>query len=286
MTAASRARENAESMGNAGDPRSRDRAVDQQHPRSCTGARPRPRRHLMTAASRARETQRAWGTRLTLCSRSVDPPGADFAKERHASGIASSPIRVSRRLRPGRRRGQTSPPHIPTTPLLMVGVIFNAKCDRAHRRPVATKIPEQEHPTGQDPRSRDRAVDQQHPRSCTGARPRPRRHLMTAASRARENAESMGTRATAPLMIGHRLMGTSLLCTGNIVEGRAHYNHALALYDPTEHRLLATRFGQDVAVATLSFRSLALWMLGYPMAALADAEQQSVMGGRSVKPLH
>jgi hypothetical protein len=71
-------------------------------------------------------------------------------------------------------------------------------------------------------------------------------------------------KATAPLMIGHRLMGTSLLCTGNIVEGRAHYNHALALYDPTEHRLLATRFGQDVAVATLSFRSLASWMLGYP----------------------
>jgi predicted ATPase len=80
-------------------------------------------------------------------------------------------------------------------------------------------------------------------------------------------------KATAPLMIGHRLMGVSLLCTGNIVEGRTHYNQALALYDPTEHRLLATLFGQDVAVATLSQRSLTLWMLGYPMAALADAEQ-------------
>jgi predicted ATPase len=80
-------------------------------------------------------------------------------------------------------------------------------------------------------------------------------------------------KATAPLMIGHRLMGVSLLCTGNIVEGRAHYNQALALYDPPEHRLLATLFGQDVAVATLSQRSLALWMLGYPTAALADAEQ-------------
>ena len=76
-------------------------------------------------------------------------------------------------------------------------------------------------------------------------------------------------------------MGTSLLCTGNIVEGRAHYNHALALYDPTEHRLLATRFGQDVAVATLSFRSLALWMLGYPMAALSDAEQ-AISNGREI----
>jgi predicted ATPase len=80
-------------------------------------------------------------------------------------------------------------------------------------------------------------------------------------------------KATALIMIGHRLMGTSLLSTGSIVEGRAHYNHALALYDPTEHRPLATHFGQDVAVATLSFRALALWMLGYPKGALADAEQ-------------
>ena len=80
-------------------------------------------------------------------------------------------------------------------------------------------------------------------------------------------------KATAALMIGHRLMGVSLICTGNIVEGRSHYSQALALYDPTEHRLLATRFGQDVAVATLAQRSLALWMLGYPTAALADAEQ-------------
>jgi hypothetical protein len=30
----------------------------------------------------------------------------------------------------------------------MVGVIFNAKCDRTHRRPAASKIPEQEHPQG------------------------------------------------------------------------------------------------------------------------------------------
>jgi predicted ATPase len=80
-------------------------------------------------------------------------------------------------------------------------------------------------------------------------------------------------RATVPLMIGHRLMGTSLLCTGDMVESRAHWTQALALHDPIEHRSLAARFGQDVGVAILSYRSLALWMLGYPEAALADAEQ-------------
>ena len=79
-------------------------------------------------------------------------------------------------------------------------------------------------------------------------------------------------RATVPLMIGHRLMGLSLLCTGDIAEGRAHFDQAIALYDPAEHRPLATRFGQDVRVAILSYRSLALWLLGYPDAALRDAE--------------
>jgi predicted ATPase len=79
--------------------------------------------------------------------------------------------------------------------------------------------------------------------------------------------------ATVPLMIGHRLMGMSLLTTGDIADARAHFDSAIALYDPAEHRSLATRFGQDVRVAVRSFRSLALWLLGYPDAALADAGQ-------------
>jgi len=79
--------------------------------------------------------------------------------------------------------------------------------------------------------------------------------------------------ATVPLMVGHRLMGNSLLFTGDIAESRTHYDQAIALYDPAEHRTLATRFGQDVGVAVLSFRSLALWVLGYPDAALADADR-------------
>jgi len=81
-------------------------------------------------------------------------------------------------------------------------------------------------------------------------------------------AEKQGT--TVPLMIGHRLMANSLMLTGDIAQGRAHYDQAIALYDPVEHRPLATRFGQDVGAAILSFRSLSLWLLGYPEAALAD----------------
>ena len=83
-------------------------------------------------------------------------------------------------------------------------------------------------------------------------------------------AEKQG--ATVPLMIGHRVMGISLMYTGDIAEGRAHYDRVIALYDPAEHRPLATRFGQDVRVAILSWRAWAMWLLGHPEAALADAD--------------
>jgi class 3 adenylate cyclase/predicted ATPase len=77
---------------------------------------------------------------------------------------------------------------------------------------------------------------------------------------------------TVPLMVGNRMMGTSLLLTGDIAEGRVHLDRAIALYDPVQHRPLATRLGQDVRVSILSYRSFALWSLGYPTAALADAD--------------
>jgi predicted ATPase len=78
--------------------------------------------------------------------------------------------------------------------------------------------------------------------------------------------------SAVPLMIGHRLMGMSLLHTGDIAEGRTHFDRATSFYRAAEHRQLATRFGQDLRVAILCYRSLALWMLGFPETALADTE--------------
>ena len=84
-------------------------------------------------------------------------------------------------------------------------------------------------------------------------------------------AEKQG--ATGPRMIGHRLKALSLLHTGEIAEARAHLDRAIALYDPAEHRHLATRFGQEVGAAILAWRSLDLLLLGYSDAALADTKQ-------------
>jgi predicted ATPase len=73
-----------------------------------------------------------------------------------------------------------------------------------------------------------------------------------------------------PRMVGHRIMGHTLLCAGELAKARTHYDIGIALYDPAMHRPLATRFGHDTAAAILSFRSLALWHLGYPDAAIKD----------------
>jgi hypothetical protein len=70
-------------------------------------------------------------------------------------------------------------------------------------------------------------------------------------------------------------MGTSTLHTGQIAQAQTHYDLALKLYDPSKHRSLASRFGQDVRVAIHSYRALSLWVLGYPDAAMSDTEERN-----------
>jgi tetratricopeptide (TPR) repeat protein len=81
-------------------------------------------------------------------------------------------------------------------------------------------------------------------------------------------------RAVFPLMVGEHILGMSLVFRGDFVQSQPHFDRAIALYNPELHRPLATRFGGgDGRVVTWSLRSWALWMLGYPEAALADAER-------------
>jgi class 3 adenylate cyclase/predicted ATPase len=83
-------------------------------------------------------------------------------------------------------------------------------------------------------------------------------------------AETRGT--TAARVVGHRMLGLTLFCSGELEQARAQYNQALNLHDPAVHRPLAARFGQDTEGTALSYRAWASWMLGYPEAAARDAE--------------
>ena len=84
--------------------------------------------------------------------------------------------------------------------------------------------------------------------------------------------------AIIPLTMGHRQMGVSLMRTGDVANGRAHFDQAVGIWDHAL-RPQATRTDKDFWVpfltppstSLLADRSIALWTLGYPEAALADA---------------
>ena len=70
----------------------------------------------------------------------------------------------------------------------------------------------------------------------------------------------------------HVAFANALALTGDLVDGKEHYDRALAIYDPAEHRPLTTRSGRDVGVALLASRSGCMWLLGYPAASRSDTE--------------
>ena len=86
--------------------------------------------------------------------------------------------------------------------------------------------------------------------------------------------------------MAHRLMGYSLFMIGGDYDKGLSVTRieAIAIYNPTDHPPLATRFGQDTRVSVLCQRSWSLWTLGYPDKALADAETRFAMHGRLVTP--
>ena len=65
----------------------------------------------------------------------------------------------------------------------------------------------------------------------------------------------------------------ALTLTGDVLDGKEHYDRAVAIYDPAEHRPLTTRSGRDIGVSLLVSRSGCAWLLGYPAAARSDAER-------------
>jgi len=81
---------------------------------------------------------------------------------------------------------------------------------------------------------------------------------------------------TGPIVVGHRLVGTSRLINGYIADASNALDQALGRYDPDVHgpasrvgQTLRARFGQDVGITIYSYRSWALWLSGKP----ADAEK-------------
>ena len=76
---------------------------------------------------------------------------------------------------------------------------------------------------------------------------------------------------TTPSLIGYRIKGISLTMLGKVQAGRDELTRAISGYRPEIHRPLAARFAVDFGISATLYRGLAAWLLGYPEAALKDA---------------
>jgi predicted ATPase len=70
--------------------------------------------------------------------------------------------------------------------------------------------------------------------------------------------------ASGPLLIGHRTLAHSLMYSGDHRAALEHFETAVSLYRPEEHRDSALHYGQDIGVSAFVMLSWALWHRGYP----------------------
>jgi len=70
--------------------------------------------------------------------------------------------------------------------------------------------------------------------------------------------------SSGPLLVGHRILAYSLICSGDHRAALAHIETAASLYRPDEHRDSALHYGQDIGVSAFVQLSFALWHRGYP----------------------
>ena len=111
-----------------------------------------------------------------------------------------------------------------------------------------------------------------------GQRSLARSALLEGAEQLKRALDQIATLPATPDLHGeeiklHVAFANALALTGNFVDGKEHYDRALAIYDPAEHRPLTTRSGRDVGVSLLSSRSWCLYNLGYHAASRNDAER-------------
>ena len=111
-----------------------------------------------------------------------------------------------------------------------------------------------------------------------GRRSLARSALLEGAEQLKRALDQIATLPPTPALRGEEIklevaFGNALSLMGNFVDGKEHYDRALAIFDPAEHRPLTTRSGRDVGVTILAFRCTCLWALGYPAASVSDAER-------------
>jgi predicted ATPase len=76
-----------------------------------------------------------------------------------------------------------------------------------------------------------------------------------------------------PLMVGHRVMGSTLLSFGQFRRSRQHFEESIALSNRTDQQSLYSRYMVEPQAASLLLLSWDLWILGYPAQALSRVSE-------------
>jgi predicted ATPase len=111
-----------------------------------------------------------------------------------------------------------------------------------------------------------------------GQRSMARYALVEGAEQVKKALDQIATLPATPALRREEIklqvaFGNALTLMGDFVDGKEHFDRALAIYDPAEHRPLTTRSGRDVGVTLLSVRSQCLWHLGYPAASRNECKR-------------
>jgi predicted ATPase/class 3 adenylate cyclase len=90
--------------------------------------------------------------------------------------------------------------------------------------------------------------------------------------------------AQALLLLAHRVLGQTLSFLGQFSTAQVHLDRGMTLYDPEQHRSLASLYGQDQGVICRSWAALALWCLGYPDQALRRSREALTLAQELAHP--
>ena len=85
-------------------------------------------------------------------------------------------------------------------------------------------------------------------------------------------------------LAGHWLLGTPLICLGEVRTAHEHFAQSIALYDPEQHRGLALRYGLDPVSASLAYTAFTLLALGYPEQARQRGQEALSLANKLALP--
>jgi predicted ATPase len=85
-------------------------------------------------------------------------------------------------------------------------------------------------------------------------------------------------------LVAHSLLGALFLSLGELAAAREHLEKGIALYNPQEHRFMASLYGDDPGVTCHCFAAMTLWFLGYPDQALANVQKAVAVAKETGSP--